>query len=225
MYKRICKRITRRSKRFKKITAIILIFFILSFIYLIYICTCNSALIKSIEVNSVSLVTKAVNSAITDILGSSIVYDKLVTITRDNDMNIVMVQADSYEINVLSRQFAQATEAKIKDFGTEGIRIALGTFSGINILVGRGPEINVMISPIGSVSCVFLTQFASAGINQTNQKIILQINVDVGVVLPVTTHNFSTQQEVLLSQTILIGKVPQFYLNYSKPSPLLNLTP
>ncbi len=209
----------------KKITTIILVVLIVLVAYLSYVFTGNSALIHSVEINSSALITKALNDAVAEVLHNQPAYDELVSIIRDNDMNIVMVQANSYEINTLSRSFAQTTENKIEELGIDGISVPIGTFSGINILVGRGPSIDVLVKPIGAVNCNFLTQFESAGINQTNHKIFLRISIDVGVVLPINTHTFSTEQDILLSESILIGKVPQVYLNYTKPTPLLNLTP
>lgn len=214
-----------KKKSLKKITITTIVIIVLISCLFLWLFTANSALINSVEVNSNALVNKAINSAITDVLTNKIAYDTLISVERDNEGNITMINANFHQINALSRDFAKKTEEKIEDFGVSGIAIPIGTFSGINILIGRGPAITAMVKPVGAVSCNFLTQFESAGINQTNHKIFLQISVDVGVVMPLSTYTFSTKQNIILSESVLIGKVPQMYLNYTKPSPLLNLTP
>lgn len=214
-----------KKRSVKKITITTIVIIVLFSCLFLWLFTANSALVNSVEVNSNALVTRAINSAVAEILTDKIAYDALISVERDEEGNITMINANSHEINALSREFAQKTEEKIEDFGVSGIAIPIGTFSGINILVGRGPAITAMVKPIGAVSCNFLTQFESAGINQTNHKILLQISVGVGVIMPLSTYTFSTKQDIILSESVLIGKVPQVYLNYTKPSPLLNLTP
>ncbi len=227
----MCRRgkLRGRFKNFLRRKKVLIIFVSLllfaGLIYFLFAITVNPVILNTVEVKSDAIVSKAINSAIADVVMNSIIYDDLIEIVYDNDGNVSLIYANALEINNLSRDLAQTTERRIEQYGSGGIQVPLGNFSGIPMMVGRGPIVNIFIKPIGSVLCSFLSQFESAGINQTNHKIYLNIKAEVGVVLPLLNYKFSTEQQVLISESIIVGKVPQTYLYYDKLDPLLNLVP
>ena len=76
-----------------------------------------------------------------------------------------------------------------------------------------------------SASSIILSQFESAGINQTNHKIYLTISSTVSTVIPLITSRVNAEQEVLISESIIIGKVPEVYLYSDQLDTLLNFVP
>lgn len=185
----------------------------------------NTIITDTIELKSKALATKAMNSAIADVVINSIVYEDLVNIITDELGNISMIQANSLEINNLSKDLAQTTEIKIEEYGRTGVSIPIGSFTGIPLFVGRGPQIKLKVNPIGAVNCSFLSQFETAGINQTNHKIYLKISADVGVVLPLLSTKYNTTRQVLISESIIVGQVPEVYLYSDTLDTLLNFVP
>ena len=185
----------------------------------------NTIIADTIELKSKALATKAMNSAIADVVINSIVYEDLVNIITDELGNISMIQANSLEINNMSKDLAQTTETKIEEYGRSGVSIPVGSFTGIPFFVGRGPKINLKVNPIGAVNCSFLSQFETAGINQTNHKIYLKISADVGVVLPLLSTKYNTTRQVLISESIIVGQVPEVYLYSDTLDTLLNFVP
>lgn len=185
----------------------------------------NPVLVNTIELKAKSISTRAVNSAVSDVIMNSIVYDDLINIVTDEFGNISMIQANTFEINNLSKDLAQTTETKIDEYGKKGVSIALGSFTGIPLFVGLGPEIKLNVSPIGSVYSSFSSTFESAGINQTIHRIYLNINANVGVVLPLYTKKFTTTQHVLIAESIIVGNVPEVYLYSDTLDSLLNFVP
>jgi sporulation protein YunB len=109
--------------------------------------------------------------------------------------------------------------------GQKGVNIPLGTFTGLPILVGLGPPINIKLIPIGAINCNFTSQFVSAGINQTNHRIYLQVSSKINVILPTETRTLSNTTQMLISENIIIGKVPETYLFSDEIGDLLNLVP
>lgn len=185
----------------------------------------NPVIMDTVEAKSKALATRAMNSSIADVVMNSIVYDELVTIVSDEFGNISMIQANSLEINNLNKDLAQACEERIGEYGQVGVTIPIGTFTGIPLLVGRGPRIRVKMTPIGSVVCRFLSHFESAGINQTVHKIYVNINATISVVMPLSTRSFQTVQQVLISESVIVGQVPEVYLNSDTLDTLLNFVP
>jgi sporulation protein YunB len=101
----------------------------------------------------------------------------------------------------------------------------LGSFTGISIFSGLGPKIAFDISPYGEVLCSFLSNFESAGINQTYHKLYLIISLKIYVVFPFEKLQVISDSEVLLCETLIIGKIPEVYLNSSNLNEMLNLVP
>ena len=220
------KKLTMSIKKYKrKISIWASVILIVTLICLMFKNSINTVIADTIELKSKALATKAMNSAIADVVINSIVYEDLVNIITDELGNISMIQANSLEINNLSKDLAQTTEIKIEEYGRTGVSIPIGSFTGIPLFVGRGPKVNLKVNPIGAVNCSFLSQFESAGINQTNHKIYLKISADVGVVLPLLSTKYNTTRQVLISESIIVGQVPEVYLYSDTLDTLLNFVP
>lgn len=222
MIKKLSTSIKLHKRKISVWTSIILIIII---IFLLFKNGFNTIIADTIELKSKALATKAMNSAIADVVINSIVYEDLVNIITDELGNISMIQANALEINNLSKDLAQTTEIKIEEYGRSGVKIPIGSFTGIPFFVGRGPNIKLKVNPIGAVNCSFLSQFETAGINQTNHKIYLKISADVGVVLPLLSTKYNTTRQVLISESIIVGQVPEVYLYSDTLDTLLNFVP
>lgn len=209
----------------KRLRRIFIILLISVLVFVIFSFMVNPVIMDTVEAKSKALATRAMNSSIADVVMNSIVYDELVTIVSDEFGNISMIQANSLEINNLNKDLAQACEERIGEYGQVGVTIPIGTFTGIPLLVGRGPRIRVKMTPIGSVVCRFLSHFESAGINQTVHKIYVNINATISVVMPLSTRSFQTVQQVLISESVIVGQVPEVYLNSDTLDTLLNFVP
>lgn len=216
---------TKLKKNKKTIITISVMVFVFMTFYLLFGLVVNPVLVNTIELRAKAIATRAVNSSISDVIMNSIVYDDLINIVTDEIGNISMIQANSLEINNLSKDLNQTTENKIEEYGKNGVSIALGSFTGIPFLVGLGPKIKLNVSPIGSVFSTFSSEFETAGVNQTIHRIYLNVNANVGVVLPLYTKRFTTTQNVLIAESIIVGSVPEVYLYSDQLDTLLNFVP
>ena len=212
----------RKKKRY---IITICVFFVLLVVYIMFSIIVNPVIVNTIELRVKSISTRAMNSAIADVVMGSVIYDDLINIVTDELGNISMIQANSLEINNLTKNLAQATENKIEQYGKNGVSIAVGSFTGIPLFVGMGPNVNLKATPIGAVSCSFVSKFESAGINQTIHRIYVDVTANVGVVLPLVTKKFITKQQLLVSESIIVGSVPEVYLHSDDLSTLLNFVP
>lgn len=210
------------KKRLVSLFLVLLIVFIGAIIFSVMV---NPVIMDTVEIRSMALATRAMNSSISDVVMNSIVYDDLVNIISDDFGNITMIQANSLEINNLSKDLAQSCEERIGEYGKVGVTIPLGTFTGVPLLVGRGPRIRVKMVPVGSVVCKFVSNFESAGINQTVHKIYVNISAKVSVVMPLSSRSFNAVQQVLISESVIVGQVPEVYLYSDTLDTLLNFVP
>ena len=208
-----------------KIIVTIILFLVVIVVIGCAIFVVNPIIVDTVEIKAKSLATKAMNSAISDTIGVSFNYDDIVKISYDNYGNVSLIQANSSGINQFTKNLAINTEKLIEEMGRNKVYVPLGTFTGIPILVGRGPKISLKMLPIGAVTCRFQSKFESAGINQTIHKIYVNIDTNISVVLPLSSSKINVVQQVLICEAIVVGQVPEVYLYSDTLDTLLNFVP
>ena len=156
--------------------------------------------------------TVAVNDAVYYTLSDEIRYEDLVTVTRDKEGEIVAVAANTLKINKIARDTASISQSNLKNLSLNGIPIPLGALTGIEAFAGLGPSIHFRIIPVSSVSCDYSSTFDSVGINQTKHSIYLNVIADISIVMPSRTENFAVTTEILIGESVLVGRVPDAYL-------------
>jgi len=165
----------------------------------------------------------AVNLAVISAMQGTVTYDDLIHIVTDASGKITMLQANSIQINALSRDVIDNTYNYIMEKVGSSLVIPIGSFSGIPILSGLGPSVVIPTLPYGSVKCKFLSQFVSAGINQTIHKIYISVQTSITLVLPFNNINVEDETEVLISESLIIGEIPDTYLMAEDKSDMLNM--
>jgi sporulation protein YunB len=183
----------------------------------------NPVIFSVSEASVTALTTMTVTKSVSEILASAD-YNELVHVEHDGDGNIRMLRIDTVKTNMLARGIAQKSQEELAVIGETGIEIPLGTLTGIPIFAGQGPDLSIKVLPVGAVTCSFTTEFITAGINQTLHKIIAEVVSDVKIILPGSRRSVNAVTEVLVSESILIGDVPEVYLRLSGlPASSINL--
>ena len=206
-----------------KIFAFFILFLIIIFLYCRYLAV--PIVIKNTESQIKSYATKSINYAIADTMNQSVSYGDLINVVKDNNENVSFIEANSVRINLLSKTIGKVVMSNFLEFAKWPIKIAIGSFSGIAILSGLGPKIAFNVSPFGEVLCSFLSNFESAGINQTYHKLYMTILLKINIVFPFEKLQVVSDSEVLLCETLIIGKIPEVYLNSDNLTEMLNLVP
>jgi len=168
---------------------------------------------------------KAMNNAVKEILGTNIKYTDLINVMTDKDGKISMVQANTIKINAMASETSSMAQDEIRSLGEQGIEVPLGSITGSKLLAGLGPNIKVKMIPIGAVSTDFATEFEQAGINQTRHKIYLILRTQVRIVVPMGSDVINVSTRVPITETIIVGDVPDYYLNVDDKNEMLNLVP
>jgi len=172
-----------------------------------------------------AIAVKSMNEAVRETVGSGVSYTDLISIQKDDEGNITLVSANAVLMNNLAANTAIAAQEKILNIGEQGIKIPIGTIMGGQLLSGRGPAVIVRVEPVGSVTTDFMTEFEDAGINQTRHKIYLILNATVRILIGNTSQTVEISSQVLISETIIIGDVPQSFVEVDNTDDLLNLLP
>jgi sporulation protein YunB len=186
------------------------------FFILLYIIKVVNPIILSVgEAKIKSLATRSINAAVNEVITSGYSYGSLISIIFDNNGDVALIEANAMEINRLAKEIASVSQTRLDLIGEQGVGVPLGSLTGIPIFMGQGPDIRFKLYPIGSITCSFSSQFIGAGVNQTNHKIYVNISSTINVVLPIDNKQISTKTQILIAESIIVGKVPDVYLNSS----------
>lgn len=184
---------------------------LLALIVLIHVNITN-ILVSVAEASMRSITTVAVNDAVYYTLSDKIRYEDLVSVSRDESGMITATTSNAFQINRIARDAAYMSQQNLSKMSESGVDVPLGAFTGIGAWAGFGPKINMKILPISNVACSFSSSFEEAGVNQTKHSVYLEIVADISIILPTKTRNFASLTEVLICESVLVGKVPDTYL-------------
>lgn len=202
----------RKKRKAVLFLSVFLSFVVLSFVY-VY-CVVNPVVIEATSHTIYSLSTSAVSNAVYDVLvKNNISYEDLVNIEYNDSGDITLISLETVELNLLTREFYKVSQDYLDAMGSEGIDVSLGTFSGIPFLSGLGPKINLKLVSIGAMTASFESEFVSAGINQTNHSLYVKLYASVSLILPAYTERVDSVTEMLVAESVIVGKVPQVYLS------------
>lgn len=219
-----------KTSLFKKIKrkasillAIFCVLFVLIMLYLNFVV--NPVIIATSTAKVRSLSQRAVENVVWQVISDSSIYDTLINITRDENGKILAVNSNSATINMLALELTEKAQDALSQMGASGVEIPIGSFSGMPIFTGRGPTVTIKMLPIGTIYCKFFSSFTSAGINQTNHRVYLRVYSSVSVILPMANQTIDTQTELMISESILVGEIPDTYLYSTNLDEMLNLVP
>jgi sporulation protein YunB len=166
--------------------------------------------------------TEAINQAIAEKVVGSVDYRELIHIVQDNNGRIVLMQANTLKLNKIASDTTLAVQQKLRELGNEKFNIPLGQALGSKLLASYGPLIKVVIVPIGTVQVKVSDDFDEAGINQTKHRLLLNVETKVRVVIPLTSTEATVKNQVPITETVLIGEIPQTYIKLNLGERALN---
>lgn len=202
----------RRKKRTKVKVIVAVICLLVIVLGVVVMRNVTRVLISISEATIRSVTTVAVNDAIYYTLNDAIRYEDLITIKYDEQGNVSTITTDSLKINRIARDTAYLSQENLTRMSAEGIMVPVGALTGIEALAGFGEKINIKIIPISNVECRFVSKFVDAGINQTKHSLYLEIVSDISIIMPTETKNLASTIEVLICESVIMGKIPDTYL-------------
>ncbi len=163
------------------------------------------------EASVQSMTVISVNEAVSETL-ERIDYDSLVTVTHGSDGAVTEISANAQKVNLLARTTATLSMANLSARSENGIKVPVGAFTGIEFLAGFGPKVTFKIISVSRVSCEFESAFSSAGVNQTRHSVYMDVEATVTVVMPSGSKEISSVTEVLVAESVIVGEVPDVFL-------------
>lgn len=209
----------------KKITTIIVLLIGFFSLYFYYVKLVNPVIRTYTKAKINALTEQVLNVAVSNVINSSINYDSVINIAYTNTGEIAYLNANQYVINTITREVVKNAQELMIDIGEEGVAVPLGTFSGLSIFNGRGPNVKLQMVPVGIIASNFNSVFTSVGINNTLHQLFLNVSAKVELVLPLKNCVINVEQSVLLCEAIVVGKVPEVYFGNNNIGKCFDLNP
>lgn len=165
------------------------------------------------------------NRAIKQVTSSNDSIKSVVEVLTNADGSVKLVQTDSVEMNRLSTLVSQTAQDMLQELTEINISIPLGSIVSNGIFSGKGPNIIVNMVPAGAVNTSFSTEFENAGINQTRHRVYLEVTAQVRMVAPLSGVAIEVKTVVPITEMIIVGDVPDTYINVDSLDDAMNLVP
>lgn len=158
------------------------------------------------------LVSRVLNEAISDELENEDTdYNKLVTLSTNSEGEVISVESNVVNINKLKTGIVRRLEREIGRLSSYNLEIPIGTLLGIQLLHGKGFSIGMTVEPVGMASASIISEFVSAGINQTLHRIVIEITTSVESIIPGFSTRVPVTTTVVAAETVIVGRVPDAY--------------
>ena len=139
-------------------------------------------------------------------------YDRIVYFEKNLDGRITALKTNMSEVNRLKTDILNIINDEILALDTMDLGIPLGSLILPQFFSGKGPQIPVRILSIRNSDATFESNFTQAGINQTIHQLTMVVSIDVAMLVLAKTSSFTVTSEVVVAETVIVGEVPQTFL-------------
>ena len=163
-----------------------------------------------------SQLTHIAESAVVDSLAAeNLTYSDLVVRQGFLEGEITTFSTDTVRLNQLRASILTDITEKIISLDSHLLSVPLGTLTGIDFFAASGPGLPVQIVSVASASGHYRNELSEAGINQSVYRVMLDVTITVDLLLPGGIAETSVSTPICISETLIVGQVPQTYLNWN----------
>lgn len=159
--------------------------------------------------NSLSNVLDGAVNDMVDELG--VRYENMVDIQKNADGKITAITLNSTYINGYKAEISDRCSDRLAQFNETTVPIPLGSLIGGSFFNGKGFWIDVDATIYGFAVTDVVSEFESAGINQTRHIIYLNVQASAHAYMGLCHLNETVDETIILVETIIVGEVPQSY--------------
>ena len=139
-------------------------------------------------------------------------YSSYVHIERNSSGEITLITADMIKINKLMAQYSTIVQSHVSEIEEDDITVPMLAFTGWPLISTLGADIKLDIVAVGDAPCSYRSEFKEAGINQTLHSIYIDVSAKVEIILPIDNIEVECPSSALVCESVIVGRVPQFYL-------------
>ena len=155
-----------------------------------------------------------INESIEELLeNGEIDYDRIIFLEKDINGAITALKTNIAEINRLKTQILSVVDTMLLDLDVNEVGLPLGSLILPELFSGSGPKLPVKVMSISASDAAFRNVFSEAGINQTSHQIMMDVCITMTILTPAGTESVEVTSAVIVAETVIVGNVPQSYVN------------
>ena len=210
----------RVRRFFRRKTAVLLgIFLIMSAAFLYLQLILSPLIVELAKAGVDNRASYIINEAIeTQMQSDDIDYENIVFLEKDINGNITALKTNINEVNRLKTQILSVIDDMLLDLDVNEIGIPLGSLCIPELFSGMGPKLPVKVMSVSASDAEFHNEFSEAGINQTSHRMMMDVNITMTVLTPMGTESITVTSAVVVAETVIVGLVPESYVNVKTPS-------
>lgn len=139
-------------------------------------------------------------------------YQNTVKLIKSDDGKNSILKTDIVMLNEIISDITIEIQNELNKLEEQNIEIPIGALTGNEYFMGSGPKIDIKIISAGDIATDIKTEFKAEGINQTIYRIYLDIECRVSILTSYKSINRTINNQVLLVETVVVGDVPETYL-------------
>lgn len=201
----------KKGKKFNTNIVSIIIIIIIAVVTFLNITKAINPMINDLCIDKAKNIATMISNEEATVIMDQYSYDDLITITRDKENNVKMLQTNTKNINKIISDIPVNIVSKFNEEQNSNIFIYLGSITGLKIFSAVGPKINIRISHVGNVNTKLVSEFTAQGINQTLHRVYLNLDCEVTILTPYDTIKQKIENQVLIAESVIVGVVPDFY--------------
>ena len=208
----------RKKNKASSFFSLIIFFVIAFFLTILVLCQLEKKIVPSLQEISHTRSMAIANDIIDDCIQS--LMEELPLSTEDfitiTDKENSTYSTNTQQINLFCTNLNKKINTALQNLPNEEILIPLGAVSKTNFFANWGPKIPFTLMSGGKITSDYETSFITAGINQVNYKIWINLSIDIQIVNPLYHEKITLTKKIMLVDTIIGGKVPYHFFSVSQ---------
>ena len=169
----------------------------------------DALIAPAVEAGASSDLTRAVNAAVNEVLSEE-GLGQPVRLSVAEDGTVTALETDAACVNrIRAAVSAAAVDALSEDVCR--VPVPIGSLTGLPLLAGRGPEIQLRLRPAGACTSELYGSLQQAGVNQTRHTVTCVVRAKMYAMLPGRSVPVELSADVLLAESVIVGRVPGSY--------------
>jgi len=144
-------------------------------------------------------------------------YDSFVRVIKNREERITGIETNTVAVNLFKSNVVCSITDNLNKIRHQKFAIPLFSFLNNPFFSEKGPALYIKILPIGTINADIKSTFISVGVNQTKHQVDLHCQTEIRIALPLGKINHKVSATVPISQTVIVGEVPQSYTNVETP--------
>ena len=140
-------------------------------------------------------------------------YGDFVSVETDENGRITMLSLRTSNGTRFKRLVTERLVKRLESIEPDTLAVPMGNLTHMIQFSALGPSLRVRIQSVGDIQTSFSNEFTSSGVNQTRHSVYLQIYATVYLLIPGEVIPVSVQEQICVAETIIVGEVPDTYLN------------